>query len=371
MKCIKNKERNDIMKKNILISANTLCIGGIEKSLINLLKNIDLKKYNVDLILEHATGELLTEVPTNINILEYKPYNLKIKLIQKTLNLLKQTRYKITLKNAYDISICYATYSYPDNFITRLASKNKILFVHSDYTKLYNKEELLKFFDTRYITEFNKIVFVSNESRENLIKYYPNIVDKSIVINNIIDIDKIKKFSEEKPEIVFNKQDINLLFVGRLEESSKNITFQLSKIKELKKIYKNIKLYIIGDGPDKEKYMNYINNNKLNDSVIMLGQKSNPYPYIKKCDYLLLTSNYEGYPVIFNEAIALKKDIISTIKISDNYTCIGDNFGFLISKDNFILEIKNIIDNKLHNNQKINIEDINKKRINDIEELLK
>ena len=72
MKCIKNKERTDIMKKNILISANTLCIGGIEKSLINLLKNIDLKKYNVDLILEHATGELLTEVPTNINILEYK-----------------------------------------------------------------------------------------------------------------------------------------------------------------------------------------------------------------------------------------------------------------------------------------------------------
>lgn len=359
------------MKKNILIASNTLCIGGIEKSLINLIYNIDLKKYNVDLILEHATGELLNEVPTNINILEYKPYNLKIKILQKILNLLKQTRYKLTLKNAYDISICYATYSYPDNFITRLASKNRILFIHSDYTKLYTKEELLKFFDTRNITEFNKIVFVSKESKDNLIKYYPNIVDKSIVINNIIDIDKIKKLSEEKIKNVFNKKDINLLFVGRLEERSKNIMFQISKIKELKKIYKNIKLYIIGDGPDKEKYIKYINDNKLCDNIIMLGQKNNPYPYIKKCDYVLLTSNYEGYPVIFNEAITLKKDIISTIKISDNYTCIGDNFGFLISKDNFILEIKNILNNKLHNNNKINIEDINKKRINDTEELLK
>lgn len=358
------------MKKNILISANTLCIGGIEKSLINLLKNIDLKKYNIDLILEHATGELLNEVPTNINILEYKPYNLKIKPIQKILNLLKQTRYKLTLKNAYDISICYATYSYPDNFITRLASKNRILFVHSDYTKLYNKEELLKFFNTRHINEFNKIVFVSKESKDNLIKYYPNIVDKSIVINNIIDIEKIKKLSEEKIENVFNKKDINLLFVGRLEEGSKNIMFQLSKIKDLKKIYKKIKLYIIGDGPDKEKYIKYIDDNKLNDNIVMLGQKSNPYPYIKKCDYLLLTSNYEGYPVIFNEAITLKKDIISTIKISDNYTCIGDNFGFLISKDNFVLEIQKILDNKLHNNDKINIEDINNKRIKDIEELI-
>lgn len=358
------------MKKNILISANTLCIGGIEKSLINLLKNIDLKKYNIDLILEHATGELLNEVPTNINILEYKPYNLKIKPIQKILNLLKQTRYKLTLKNAYDISICYATYSYPDNFITRLASKNRMLFVHSDYTKLYNEKELLEFFNTRHITEFNKIIFVSNESKNNLIKYYPNIVYKSIVINNIIDIEKIKKLSEEKIENVFNKKDINLLFVGRLEESSKNIMFQLSKIKDLKKIYNNIKLYILGNGPAKEKYIKYIDDNKLNDNIIMLGQKSNPYPYIKKCDYLLLTSNYEGYPVIFNEAITLKKDIISTIKISDNYTCIGDNFGFLISKDNFVLEIQKILDNKLHNNNKINIEDINNKRINDIEELI-
>ena len=98
---------------------------------------------------------------------------IKIKIIQKILNLLKQTRYKLTLKNAYDISICYTTYSYPDNFITRLASKNRILFVHSDYTKLYNKTELLDFFNTRHINEFNKIVFVSNESKKNLIKYYP------------------------------------------------------------------------------------------------------------------------------------------------------------------------------------------------------
>lgn len=60
-------------------------------------------------------------------------------------------------------------------------------------------------------------------------------MDKSIVINNIIDIEKIKKLSEEKIENVFNKKDINLLFVGRLEESSKNIMFQLYKIQELKK----------------------------------------------------------------------------------------------------------------------------------------
>ena len=183
------------MKKNILIASNTLCIGGIEKSLINLLKIIDYKKYNVDLFLEKVEGELLNEVPKNVNIIEYKPYNLKIKIIQKTLNYLKQKRYKILLKNTYDTSICYATYSYPANFLTRISSNNKILFIHSDYTEILTEKELRNFYDTRNLDSFNKIVFVSNEAKGHLLNYYKNIVDKSIVINNIIDIEEIKNKS--------------------------------------------------------------------------------------------------------------------------------------------------------------------------------
>ncbi len=355
--------------KKILVCANSLCIGGIEKSLINLLKSIDYKKYNVDLILESISGELIKEVPPNINILEYKPYKLKNKVLQKTLNFLKQLKYKILLKNKYDCSICYATYSYSSNLLSRIASKNNILFVHSDYTLIYNEQELKQFFDTRNINEFKKIVFVSNESKNNLIKYYPNIVNNSIVINNIIDINDIKEKSKEKIKLPYNKNNINLLFVGRLEEKSKNILFQLEMIKELKNKFKNIKLYIIGDGIDKETYIKYIKDNKLNNYIELLGKKTNPYPYIKHCDYLILTSNYEGYPVIFNESIVLNSDIISTIKISDDLTCIGDNFGFLINKKTFIKEISNILENKTHNTNKLNIEKINQERIEKIERL--
>lgn len=357
------------MKKNILIASNTLCIGGIEKSLINLLKIIDYKKYNVDLFLEKVEGELLNEVPKNVNIIEYKPYNLKIKLIQKTLNYLKQKRYKILLKNTYDTSICYATYSYPANFLTRISSNNKILFIHSDYTEILTEKELRNFYDTRNLDSFNKIVFVSNEAKDHLLNYYKNIVDKSIVINNIIDIEEIKNKSNLE-QIKFNKNNINLLFVGRLEEKSKNILFLLEQINILKNKYKNIKLYILGDGLDKNKYIKYINDNKLEKYIELLGQKNNPYPYIKACDYLVLTSKYEGYPVIFSESIVLKKDIISTIKRSDEYTKIGDNFGFLISKSNFIKEIENILDNKLHNNNTINIKKINDLRIKEINNIL-
>lgn len=357
--------------KKILFCANSLCIGGIEKSLINLLKKINYEKFQIDLILESKSGELLEQVPKNVNIIEYKVYNLKNKIFQKFLNYINQLKWTIKYKNKYDTSICYATYSYADNKVARISSKNNILFIHSDYTKLYNENELKNFFDTRNISEFSKIIFVSNESKENLLKYYPNIANKSKVINNIIDIDTIIEQSNKKCDIEFDKNCINLLFVGRLEEDSKNILYQLELIKELKSTFNNIKLYIIGEGKDKEQYISFIKNNNLEKEVLLLGPKTNPYPYIKECDYLLLTSNYEGYPVLFNESIVLNKNIISTIKISDDYTEIGNNFGFLISKElsKSIKEISNIINNKLDNSNKINIQEINKERIKKLEEL--
>ena len=357
--------------KKILFCANSLCIGGIEKSLINLLRKINYDKFQVDLMLESKSGELLELVPENVNIIEYKVYNFKNKILQKVLNYINQLNWAFKNKNKYDTSVCYTTYSYAANKVAHISSKNTILFVHSDYTKLYNENELKNFFDTRNINEFKKIIFVSNESKENLLRYYPNIVDKCKVINNIIDINNIREQSKKECGIEFDKNCINLLFVGRLEEESKNILYQLELIKELKSTFNNLKLYIIGDGKDKEQYITYIKNNSLEKEVVLLGQKTNPYPYIKGCDYLLLTSNYEGYPVIFNEGIVLNKNIISTIKISDDYTEIGNNFGFLIPKnlDETIKSISNIINNKLDNTNKIDIEKINNKRIKKIEEL--
>ena len=358
--------------KKILICANTLCIGGIEKSLINLLKNIDKSQFKIDLMLEERSGELIKEVPKNINILEYKVYNLKNKFIQKLLNFLNQIKWTLKYKNKYDTSICFATYSYAANKVARILSKNRILFVHSDYTKIYNETELKEFFDTRNLSDFNIIIFVSNESKENLIKFYPNIVDKSLVINNIIDINEIKEKSEYKIEKIYNKNNINLLFIGRLEEESKNISTQLKLIKDLSIDIPNIKLFIVGDGPNKNDYIKYVRENNLEKYIEFIGQKENPYPYIKNADYVLLTSNYEGYPVIFNESILLKTDILSTIKISDDYTCIGENFGYLLSNNynETLNELKIILKTKKHKKTNINLEEINKKRLKKLEELL-
>lgn len=348
--------------KKVLISANTLEIGGIEKSLINLLNYLS-DEFKIDLVLEKKTGELINKVPKDINIIELKVSDFKISFIRKIINFTRKLIWKFKYNNYY-ASICYATYSYSANKLARISSKNNFLFIHSDYTKIYDEIDLKHFFDTRYINSFKKIIFVSNEMKQNLLKYYPNIEKKSYVINNLINCDEIITSSKEKLNIKFEKNNINLLFVGRLEEESKNIFLQLELIKRLKDKYDNIRLYIIGVGKDEERYLSYIDKNKLNKYVKLLGYKENPYPYIKNCDYILLTSNYEGFPVIFNEALVLKKTVISTLKISDDTINIGDNFGILVSNNinKLVEEMKEIIDSNKQNILDIDIKKINEKR---------
>ena len=71
-------------------------------------------------------------------------------------------------------------------------------------------------------------------------------------------------------------------------------------------------IYIVGDGPLKEDIQNKINELGIQDSFILLGKRRNPYPYINKGDYFMLTSYYEGYPMVLLEAKALNKYIMIT-----------------------------------------------------------
>lgn len=355
--------------KKIVFFANDLRLGGIENALVNLLNNIDYSKYDVTLILEKKSGILLDKINPRVHVKEYKIANFKFVIFRKIYNFLKRFLWSLFNKNRYDFSCAYATYSLMGSKLSKIASSNSCLYVHSDYTYLYNKEELLNFFDKRDIVNFNSIVFVSNESRDNLVKYYPMISDKSFVINNFIDIKRIISLSKE--HISLNKtHEFLFVFVGRLDEDSKKISRLLNIIKLLKSNY-SVELWIIGDGPDKDNYEKFIHDNNLEDNVKMLGAQMNPYPYMKKADYIILTSRYEGFPVIYLEAIALERKIITTIDVSDDFISIPGRFGYVVSNDDSIIvnDIEKIIKNDNLNYEKFDFDNCFSDKINKIEKL--
>lgn len=350
-------------KRSLLFANSNLKIGGIENAQINLLNRINYKKYNVTLVLEEKTGELLNRVPKEVNIKEVKVSNNKIVVLRKLINLTRKLIFKILNYNNYDFSCCYTTYSYSSNKIALMSSTNSSFYVHSDYSNVYkNEKDFREFFDTRNINEFKSIIFVSNESRESFLKYYKFLKNKTHVFNNFIDTNKIIEKSNESITEKKSKNKKLFVFVGRLDDSSK----KLKRAINLTHNINDIELWIIGDGPDRSMYEEY---NSNNDRVKFLGRKTNPYPYMKEADYVILTSDYEGFPVTYLESIVLNKNIITTINTSDDTINMKD-YAYIISKDEdkMIKEVKDIIKKK--NNKKIiDLEKLQEERIKRLEKI--
>ena len=354
-------------KKDLLFADVNLEVGGIENAQINLLDNINYKKYNVTLVLEEKKGALINRVNENVTIKEVKVSTNNNKIIRKTINLIRKQIFALFNYQNYDFSCCYTTYSYSCNKIAKIASQNNAFYVHSNYKDVYEtKEEVLEFFNTRKVEEYRKIIFVSNESAHYFEKLYPNLKNKIEVFNNFIDTDNIKRLSLlEIPEKKSNEKKL-LVFVGRLDDSSKKVGRAINLVKKIK----DLELWIIGDGPDKEKYEELVKEKKVKNNVKFLGRKLNPYPYMLLADYIILTSDYEGFPVTYLEAITLNKQIITTIDVSDESIDIGKDYAHIISKEEkeMVKQVEKIL-TKSKKQKQIDLMDIQNKRMKKLEKI--
>lgn len=318
--------------KKLLFAAYSLDIGGIETALVTLVNNLQKKGYDITIVLEKKQGIFLEQISKEIKIIEYSPDTSKNLLKRKIINLYKKIRFILKYKNKFDFSASFATYSLPASFVSRIASKNAYLWGHADYLTLFenDKEKMKKFFAQIKYNKFKKIIFVSEEGKKSFIKVFPEMESKVIVCNNMIDYKKIEKLSEENIEI--EKENIcTFLNVGRHEEKQKRLTRIILASKKLKEKNYKFKILLVGDGPESKMYKELVQKEKLEDVIFFLGKKQNPYPYFKIADCVILTSEYEGYPVVFLESFILNRPLITT-KVSD-YKDVEGKYGYVTSKD--------------------------------------
>ena len=353
-------------RKELLFTGVNLNIGGIEKSLVNLVNILDKDKYIVTIILEEKEGELLEKLDKSIVVKEFKVSNNRNKIFRKAVNLLRRCIYSIFNYHTYDFSCCYATYSYSGNKIVRMASLNNSIYIHSDYSYIYpDLEDFRRFFDTRDIYDFKTIFFVSNEACRKFTKIYPGLKDRCLVFNNFIDVEKIESLSKEKISLTKPRGKTLFVFVGRLDDVSKKLGRAFKLVESLD----NVVLWVVGDGPSKDDYVKEVKKLKIEDRVVFVGSKINPYPYMKRADYLILTSNYEGFPVVYLEGLALKKKLITTIKVSDDMIKIGKNYGEVIpfNEKKMIEKVKEVLTSKEKREVSLNIEEIQDERMKKLE----
>lgn len=359
-------------KSKILFSAYSLDVGGIEKSLITLINKLDILGYNISLVLEKKQGLFLKDISKNIEIIEYKPSTNKNFFSRKIINLIKRLKFIVKYKNKFDFSACFATYSLSSSFTSRVASKNTALWCHADYLTVFNnnKHDMKKFFESVKYNKFKKIVFVSKEGKESFINLFPKMAKKTIVCNNLIDSNMIKKMSEEKIDIEYNNNCITFLNVGRHDEKQKKLSRIIYASKLLKSDNLKFRVLLIGEGKDTEYYKKMVKEDELDNYIIFLGAQKNPYPFFKISDCVILSSDYEGYPVVFLESFVLNKPIITT-KVSD-YEDIKDKFGYVTEKDALDIydKMKLFINNGFEIKEKFDSDQFNENIIEKIKDII-
>lgn len=206
--------------------------------------------------------------------------------------------YKPDIIHAHDIkSSFYASFFY---------KKAKIIsHVHNNHEGM-RKPGLKSILYNLVSNKFSKIIWVS-KSALNSYCYKKNITSKSIVLYNVINASEIKQKAEKDK----NKYNYDLVFLGRLTYQ-KNPERLIEIMKDIVKNHNSIKLAIIGEGELKETLKEMIKSNKLEKNVEMLGFLKNPYKILSETKFLILTSRFEGTPMVALEAMALGIPVIST-----------------------------------------------------------
>ena len=355
--------------KKILIASYSLDVGGIETALVTLLKNIS-EKYDITLCLEKKQGLFLIEVPESVKIIEYKASNNKITLIRKISNYIKQQKFKIKYKNKFDFSANYATYSYPCSFVARTASENCALWVHNDYMNFFDndKTKYKEFFEKLKVREYKKIVFVSENDQNVFVEELPEFKEKTIFCNNLINYNQIiNKANEEVQDFDKKEKVITFINLGRHDEKQKKLSRIINATKKLNNEGYKFRVIFVGQGQDTLKYQEQAEGV---ENIQFLGAKKNPYPYLKNSDCLIMSSDFEGYPVVFIESLILNKPIITT-DVSDSKKDIDGKFGLVVEKseEGLYKGMKEFLDNPIKI-QEFNPDNFNQEILNKLKSII-
>lgn len=318
------------MKKKMIIYMSKMSIGGMEKVLLNLLKQSNFtKNYDVTVYMLYSKeASYLKELENlvNVKLLWKDNWNLFGKLVCFLKIIIDL--FKLKLKNnKWDVSICYP-YQHP--ILAKLAltsSKNNIIFIHNNLELKYG-DKLKCHCKKMQFDKFKKVVCVSNDALDSFKNIYPNYMGKAVTINNYINGDEIVLKSKEKINDVDNSNLVTFINIARHEEVSKGISRIIKAASRLRNDGYKFRVILVGDGEDHQMYEDMVNDLGLEDIVLLVGNKINPYSYLKKADCFVFSSYYEGYGIVLDEARILNKPIITT-DVADAKLIVDEGYGIL------------------------------------------
>lgn len=349
--------RKPINKKiKVLYFVDSLEYGGIQKFLLNIIKNN--KNMDIDILtIKEEPTSIEKEITLNkVNV--YKLNNSKIKGIFSYINYKKQV--DLFFKYHHDYDVVHMNGTSKNSYILKCAKKNniKMRIAHSHNTDFITKNKLKKIIGNylkKELIKYSTDLFACSESagrwlfKDNDFIVIPNGIEtKKYLYNKLYREELIKKYNLENKFIIGN--------IARIT-NQKNTLFLIDILKELLKVKDNVFLIIIGTGNLEKKLQRKIKNNNLENNVLVLKNIDDIYKYYNIFDVFVLPSLYEGFSISVLEAqinglqCIVNKDVLpNEVKVSDNI--------IEVTKNNIEMYKKKILKSK-RNNNKIQVDNYN------------
>ena len=340
--------------KSILIVNNNMKIGGIQKSLYNLLWSIH-DEYRITLLLFAKRGELLEDLPPDVKVLSCSSWfkylgisqaetkgSLKDILIRGCLAFIsklvgRHAAMRVVLsterglKTEFDYAISFMHngddhlfYGGTNEFVLyKTKAKNKAAFLHCDYAKAGGNFPG----NNRLYKEFDYIAACSEGCRREFLKVLPELEARCFTVQNCHRYDVIRKMAQDNPVKYDSTYGPDILFVGRLGEE-KGVDRGIRALSDVVRKGYTAVLHVIGDGQEMESLKALTEELGLTHLVHFYGEQSNPYRFMRNADLLLLPSYHEAAPMVIDEAVSLGLPVLATKTTSTHEMVLERNAGW-------------------------------------------
>ena len=335
-------------KRNVLVVFPDMIVGGATTALVAFLRKIDYEKNNVDLLFLNNGTERLDELPREVNVLpdaatadllspkirlekvldfvvtgkcflalyetikaKEKPFFAFFQMATNQMLARIHCQYSSLVDKEYDLAIAYLEL-WPTVYVAdKVRAKRKIAWCHVDYPAARLNPRL----DMKYYGKMDQIFCVSPECAERFRACFPQLQDRVDWTENLIDEKGIRQKADSQEELERAFTDyagFRIVTVARLDSYTKGLDRVVSIVRRLKADGLDFRWYLIGGGQDAAQLRQSIAEKHISDRLSMLGEKRNPYPYLKQASLFVLASRNEGKPVTVTEAQILNTPILVT-----------------------------------------------------------
>ena len=325
------------MKKKLIFITEALWIGGIETALVNLLNRLDYDRYEVTCLILRDSQELAGRITPQCRLIvsdRQHPVSFPEAYAHKRMyNLMEEPQYATMLRRLIWRLLClalrgpearrYAAYVKQqlsgEHFDTAIiysdrAAETAVRAISADKFLMFYHHGAMRreYHDELGYRRAEKVIAVSEALAEKLKAYRPRYAGKITAVNNLIDIEGVRRKSLEALEIVFPKDRFNIVSCGRLSPA-KGMDLAVEACGLLvQRGLKDVHWWIVGGGPEEERLRQQITRLGLGAYITLLGMQENPYPYIRQADLYVQPSRFEGHCVTVMEARILTMPILAT-----------------------------------------------------------